>query len=121
MRAGQLMAEASPDNLLAFHDATMLEEVVLKYCLQTNPIEEVAMNTLKPRRGTISFEPEYDSSGRNSMTFTGDQFSPNGANQVGYAVPPPPYLAHKPKTTTQRNRVWALVRKNVTVILRNVG
>lgn len=111
MRDGRLMAEASPNYLLAYHNASMLEDVVLKYCLKTS-MNDQAVHDSSSRRSTITaFEPNHK---RKSVQ--GDEliFCP-------HEDPVIPSPNRHQKKTTKVNIIWALTRKNVIVILRNVG
>ncbi len=68
MRNGVLMTEESPARLLEINNATMLEDVILKYCLK----EEVSqLETNFNPETTETFDPmmyEHDENTKSSQT-----------------------------------------------------
>lgn len=91
MRNGVLITEESPLTLLEVNNASMLEDVVLKYCLQEDMphITEVASN----------FK-------------TDEKFDPTMYRQDENT---------KSSETNAMHRIRALTVKNLIVLMRNIG
>jgi len=138
MRNGLLMAEASPQHLMETHNAAMLEDVVLHYCLKTEDTYGETPNApsiIRRRASKVGIEEI-------NMTSPSNQSQANGGPGKNYPVnkennsaqfggncskrPPPraPYMDNYASDGIQThsvNRIRALAVKNVIVMLRSVG
>ncbi len=105
MRSGRLLAEDSPQNLLAVHEMTTLEDVFLKLC-----IKDVEESSIEESKGT-SYHAIKD-----------DENSPKNHNST------PKSLEIKKKDKKYCNvripsarRTRSLVHKNFLQLFRNIG
>lgn len=95
MRNGLLMTEESPTKLLEMHNANMLEEVVLKFCLNDD-VPQVSSDS-----GVLIDQPkQYEM--YNPTMYDRDDDSKNSQ-------------------THSIHRISALTVKNLIVLLRNLG
>lgn len=105
MRSGRLLAEDSPQNLLAVHEMATLEDVFLNLCIKD--VEESSKEELK----------------RNSCrAIKDDENSPNNQNST------PKRLEIKKKDKKYCNvripsarRTRSLIHKNFLQLFRNIG
>lgn len=94
MRNGLLMTEESPTKLLEMHNASMLEEVVLKFCLNDDvPQVQSEMLAHQPKQFEV--------------------FNPTMYNKDDNDV--------KNSQTHSIHRITALTVKNLIVLMRNIG
>lgn len=101
MRNGVMMAEQSPSKLLELHNANMLEDVVLKYCLKDEG----------PQTGS---DPEP----KDGVPQTGSApESIETCNPVMYRQDD----RTEDSETHSIHRIGALIIKNVIVLMRNIG
>lgn len=135
MRSGVIMAEGSPTDLMEAHNVTMLEEVVLQYCLKTESNEGARRRPNFRQRNAVCFDK--GDSGTCSPALCNIQGIPNGTRgQNGIRNGPstvmfgskhlsaPPCgnsLTSDGIQTHWLNRLTALTLKNFVILLRNIG
>lgn len=105
MRSGRLLAEDSPQNLLAVHEMTTLEDVFLKLCIKD-----------------VEQSPEEQSKGTSYRAIKDDENIPKNNNSMSRR------LKIKKKIGKTCNvqipsarRTCSLIHKNFLQLLRNFG
>jgi len=123
MRNGLLMAEDSPQALMESHNATMLEEVVLKYCLRTSENGRTSRDGATSSHGSRRRPSNCSQTEEIQMrNWSEGKMGHGGRGGVGGGR----YAAQRDSqlSTAQANtffRTSALVYKNGLVLLRSIG
>lgn len=89
MRGGRLLAEDSPELLMKKHNATLLEDIVLKLCLQDNTDEDAESNS-------------------------SDSTTTDGSSVPAVPIPIPPSKKSRWKKMSQKERHSAMNAFNIT-------